>query len=136
MEADKARMEIFLSKKLDDVESERQEVELRISQWMEYLEERLKVTKRKRQEIEEERKYLEERFSRHIQWYQSQIELDIEELENADKDLEERDCEREVSLKNLNEFSMAFDEGECVESLISYIYRTLFDYNKNQCNYL
>lgn len=129
MQEESVRLEKLLTQQLSDIETERAQTEHRLQEWMEEkrrlleeelarhvasekqaLEDRLakKVT-----EIELQKKMLQERMERYKEWEQIQMEADREELEMAERELEENDKGREDCVKDIKKYSKEFEEGRC-----------------------
>ncbi|KAG6451340.1 hypothetical protein O3G_MSEX007091 [Manduca sexta] len=128
IETEKSEIESRLSRQLvEDIETERRATEQRLQDWMEeerrLLEERLQRhvaaeknaleerLKKKVDEVEEERKLLEERMARHVQWQQDQLAANTQEMEIADKDLEEFEQYSEECDASFNKYGKQFEEG-------------------------
>ncbi|XP_026738915.1 LOW QUALITY PROTEIN: kinesin-like protein Klp61F [Trichoplusia ni] len=127
MEEESTRLESLLTQQLADIDTERQDTENRLQQWMEEkrrlleeelakhvasekkaLEERLA---KKVAEIEVQKKILEQRMERYKEWQQIQFEADKEELEMADADLQEIENSTEESINDIKKYSKEFEEG-------------------------
>lgn len=127
MEEESTRLESLLTQQLADIDTERQDTENRLQQWMEEkrrlleeelakhvasekkaLEERLA---KKVAEIEVQKKILEQRMERYKEWQQIQLEADKEELEMADADLREIENSTEESINDIKKYSKEFEEG-------------------------
>lgn len=127
MQEESVRLENLLTQQLSDIETERAQTEHRLQEWMEEkrrlleeelarhvasekqaLEDRLakKVT-----EIELQKKMLQERMERYKEWEQIQVEADREEMEMAERELEENDKGREDCVKDIKKYSKEFEEG-------------------------
>ncbi|KAF9794938.1 hypothetical protein SFRURICE_005173 [Spodoptera frugiperda] len=127
MQEESVRLEKLLTQQLSDIETERAQTEQRLQEWMEEkrrlleeelarhvasekqaLEDRLakKVT-----EIELQKKMLQERMERYKEWEQIQMEADREEMEMAERELEESDKGREDCVKDIKKYSKEFEEG-------------------------
>ncbi|KAJ8711980.1 hypothetical protein PYW08_008934 [Mythimna loreyi] len=127
MEEESARLENLLSQQLSDIETERQQTETKLQEWMEEkrrlleeeltrhvasekeaLEDRLakKVT-----EIELQKKMLGDRMERFKEWQEMQAEADREEMEMAEGDLQEWQNEREECAKDVKKYGKEFEEG-------------------------
>lgn len=128
MQEESARLQQRLTDQLTEIETERQDTENRLQEWMaeerRLLEERLakhaaneknaletrlakKVT-----EVEEQRKLLEERMERYKELYEIQLEADKEELQMAEGDLEECVSLGEECVKVMQKFGKAFEDGK------------------------
>ncbi|CAH1636221.1 unnamed protein product [Spodoptera littoralis] len=127
MQEESVRLENLLTQQLSDIETERAQTEHRLQEWMEEkrrlleeelarhvasekqaLEDRLakKVT-----EIELQKKMLQERMERYKEWEQIQMEADREEMEMAERELEDNDKGREECVKDIKKYSKEFEEG-------------------------
>ncbi|CAH0678191.1 unnamed protein product [Spodoptera exigua] len=127
MEEESVRLEKLLTQQLSDIETERAQTEQRLQEWMEekrrLLEEELArhVASEKQaledrlakkvSEIELQKKMLQERMDRYKEWQQIQMEADKEEMEMAERELEENDKGREECVKDIKKYSKEFEEG-------------------------
>ncbi|CAH0596519.1 unnamed protein product [Chrysodeixis includens] len=127
MEEESAHLQSLLTQQLADIDTERQDTENRLQQWMEEkrrlleeelakhvatekkaLEDRLakKVT-----EIEAQKKILEQRMERYKAWHQIQLEADKEELELIEEDLQEVENSTEESTTDIKKYEKEFEQG-------------------------
>lgn len=127
MQEESTRLQQRLSDQLSEIESEREDTETRLQQWMDkerrLLEERLAEhaamernaletrLAKKITEVEEQKQLLEERMERYRELYDIQLETDKEELQMAEHDLEEcENCNDEYA-KHMKKFGKVFEEG-------------------------